>query len=91
MLVAGLWAIVNNAGIMGPAGPAEMCTRQDFLAPLQVNLLGMTQVTRHFLRLVRKEKGRIVNTVSVAGKVAIGPCPYVASKFAAMGYSDMLR
>ena len=87
----GLWAIVNNAGIFGPSGAAEMMTRKDFLAALQVNMLGMTQVTRHFLPLVRKGQGRIVNMASVAGRFALSPTPYVVSKFAACGYTDVLR
>ncbi|KAL8595846.1 hypothetical protein ACOMHN_012264 [Nucella lapillus] len=87
----GLWAIVNNAGIFGSTGPSEMMTRKEFLAPLQVNLLGMTQVTRVFLPLVRRCRGRIVNTTSVVGRFALSPSPYVASKFAAVGYTDMLR
>ncbi|KAK7110927.1 hypothetical protein V1264_014722 [Littorina saxatilis] len=87
----GLWAIVNNAGIFGASGVAEMMTRKDFLAPLEVNLLGMTQVTRMFLPLVRRERGRVVNTTSVVGRFALSPAPYVASKFAAAGYTDMLR
>ena len=68
-----------------------MMTRKDFLTPLQVNLLGVTQVTRHFLPLVRKGQGRIVNTTSVVGRFALSPTPYVASKFAVVGYTDMLR
>lgn len=87
----GLWGVVNNAGIMGPCGAAEMMTRQHFLAPLQVNLLGLTQVCRLFLPLLRAEGGRLVNTASVVSKFALSPAPYVASKFAALGFTDMLR
>ena len=87
----GIWALVNNAGVFGPSGPAEMMTRDDFMQPLRVNLLGMIEVTRVFLELVRRENGRIVNAVSILGRVAMGPAPYVVSKFACLGYSDMLR
>ena len=68
-----------------------MMTRRDFLAPMQVNLLGMTQVTRVFLALVRRERGRVVNMTSVVGRFALSPSPYTASKFAATGYTDVLR
>nr|KAG5705138.1 hypothetical protein BaRGS_030855 [Batillaria attramentaria] len=87
----GVWGVVNNAGIVGPSGMTEWLTRNDFLTPLQVNLLGMTQVTRAFLPLVRAARGRVVNTCSVLGRVAAGPAPYVASKYAAIGFTDCLR
>ncbi len=92
LLISGLWAIVSNAGIAGPNVPVEWCSKEDFIKVYSVNTLGMTQVTRVFLDLVKKEKGRIVNMSSIMGQFA-GPClaPYAMSKHAVEAYSDCLR
>ncbi|KAK7494966.1 hypothetical protein BaRGS_00013845 [Batillaria attramentaria] len=58
---AGLWGVVNNAGISGPPLPIEWLARDDYVKYLNVNLFGMADVTRVFLPLVRKERGRVVN------------------------------
>ena len=51
-----------------------------------------TQVNRTFLPLLKKTRGRIVNTCSISG-LAVLPslAPYAASKHAAIAYSDVLR
>ena len=72
-------------------GAVEMMNRKDYLPPLQVNLMGTAEVTRHFLPLVRKCQGRIVNMTSCAGRFALSPAPYAASKFALCGFTDILR
>ncbi|XP_041367887.1 retinol dehydrogenase 7-like [Gigantopelta aegis] len=89
----GLWAIVNNAGVGGAAlGPLEWHRRDVYIDILAVNLLGMVDVTRIFLPLVRKCQGRIVNMSSMAGRLAaVGNGLYSVSKFAVEGYSDCLR
>ncbi|CAG5122351.1 unnamed protein product [Candidula unifasciata] len=87
----GVWALINNAGIVGLAAPAEMCSREDVQVALGVNLLGPIDVTRHFLPLIRKSHGRIVNTTSVSGRVAIMSIPYSVSKFGLEGFSNRLR
>ena len=51
----------------------------------------MIETTRIFLPLVLKVKGRIVIITSMLGRIGVGPAPYVVSKFAAEGYSDVLR
>lgn len=60
-LFPGLWGLVNNAGICMPLAPNEWLTKQDFMVMLDVNLLGMVDVTLQLLPLVRKTKGRVVN------------------------------
>ncbi|KAK3095713.1 hypothetical protein FSP39_017942 [Pinctada imbricata] len=87
----GLWGLVNNAGVMGPSGHIQWLSAEDYQPPLQVNMLGMVETTRLFLPLLIKEKGRIVNMTSTMGRVAACSAPYCASKFAAEGYSDILR
>ena len=52
----------------------------------------MASVTRLFLPLLRKAKGRIVNVASIAGRVGLPTqAAYCASKFAVQGYSEVLR
>ena len=66
MVCAGLWGIVNNAGICYLAD-LEMTSEKLFRKVLDVNLLGLINVTTAFLPLVRLAKGRIVNMSSIAG------------------------
>ena len=62
----GLWGIVNNAGICYLA-ELEMTSEKLFRKVLDVNLLGLVNVTKTFLPLIRLAKGRIVNMSSIAG------------------------
>lgn len=47
----GLWGLVNNAGISVPTAPNEWLTKQDFMKILNVNLLGVIEVTLSLLPL----------------------------------------
>ncbi|XP_076087442.1 retinol dehydrogenase 16-like [Mytilus galloprovincialis] len=87
----GLWGVVNNAGIAGAIGPVQWLTREDYRSTFEINTLGIVETTRIFLPLVLKEKGRIVNITSMMGRIAAVNSTYVVSKFAAEGYSDILR
>ena len=51
-LFPGLWGLVNNAGISTPTAPNEWLTKQDFMKILDVNLLGVIDVTLSLLPLV---------------------------------------
>ena len=65
------------------------------MAPIEksmdVNMYGMVRVTKAFLPLLRKSRGRIVNMASCLGRVAAGYMPYIMSKFAVEGFSERLR
>ncbi|XP_033727385.1 retinol dehydrogenase 7-like isoform X2 [Pecten maximus] len=89
----GLWGLVNNAGIFGQCCyvASDWLNIDDYKSVMDVNLYGTIEVTRAFLTLIRREEGRIVNTTSVSGRVAIGGAPYVCSKYAAEGFADSLR
>ncbi|KAK6175330.1 hypothetical protein SNE40_013818 [Patella caerulea] len=87
----GLWAVVNNAGIFGAVGAVEFLNRKDYIDTLTVNLFGVIDVTKTFLPLVRKERGRIVNIASVAGRISCTPIPYSISKYGVEAFSDGLR
>ncbi|XP_076087440.1 17-beta-hydroxysteroid dehydrogenase type 6-like [Mytilus galloprovincialis] len=87
----GLWGVVNNAGITGNLGPVEWLTRKYYQAVFEINVLGIVETSRIFLPLLIKEKGRIVNITSMMGRIAAANPTYIVSKFAAEGYSDILR
>lgn len=88
---AGLFALVNNAGI-GNGGPLMDVSVEDLRAQFEVNLFGVHQITQAVFPLLLKAKGRIVMMSSDSGFFAtpfFGP--YCSSKFALEGYSDSLR
>ncbi|XP_030052526.1 retinol dehydrogenase 16 [Microcaecilia unicolor] len=87
----GLWGLVNNAGIGLPSGPNEWLMKDDFLKIMNVNLLGLIDVTLSLLPLVRKAKGRIVNVSSVAGRIILFGGGYGISKYGVEAFSDSLR
>jgi NAD(P)-dependent dehydrogenase (short-subunit alcohol dehydrogenase family) len=86
-----LRGIVNNAGI-GIGGPLEALDLDDFRRTLEVNTTGQLAVTKAFLPLLRRSRGRVVNMTSIGGRVAQPFAgPYVASKFALEAVTDVLR
>ncbi|XP_053227967.1 retinol dehydrogenase 7-like [Podarcis raffonei] len=87
----GLWGLVNNAGTALPSGPNEWLTKDDFAKVINVNLLGMIDVTLHMVPLVRKARGRVVNVCSSMGRLACFGGGYCPSKFGAEAFSDSLR
>ncbi|XP_004692488.1 PREDICTED: retinol dehydrogenase 7-like [Condylura cristata] len=87
----GLWGLVNNAGTGVPLGPNEWLTKEDFMKVLDVNLLGLIEVTLGMLPLVRKARGRIVNVSSVGGRLSLFGGGYCISKYGVEAFSDSLR
>jgi NAD(P)-dependent dehydrogenase (short-subunit alcohol dehydrogenase family) len=88
---APLRGLVNNAGI-GYGGPLEALALDDFRRSLEVNTVGQLAVTQAFLPLLRRSRGRVVNMSSIGGRVAQPFAgPYIASKFALEGITDVLR
>ncbi|XP_008049322.1 retinol dehydrogenase 16-like [Carlito syrichta] len=87
----GLWGLVNNAGITIFSIPNEWQTKEDFATVLDVNLLGLIDVTLNLLPLVRKARGRVVNLSSVAGRLSTFGGGYCISKFGVEAFSDSLR
>ncbi|XP_055975952.1 retinol dehydrogenase 16-like [Sorex fumeus] len=87
----GLWGLVNNAGITGLMAPNEWLTKKDFMKTLEVNLLGVIEVTLSLLSLLRKARGRVVNVSSVAGRISLVGGGYSISKFGLEAFSDSLR
>jgi NAD(P)-dependent dehydrogenase (short-subunit alcohol dehydrogenase family) len=92
-----LMGLVNNAGI-AISGPLLYLPADELRTQMEVNLIGVLNVTQAFAPLLGADKslkgkpGRIVNISSVGGKRAfpfIGP--YAASKHALEGFSESLR
>jgi NAD(P)-dependent dehydrogenase (short-subunit alcohol dehydrogenase family) len=87
----GLWGLFNNAGI-AVGGPLECVPITDIRRQLEVNVVGQVAVTQAFLPLLRKARGRILTTGSIAGFSTIpGLGPYSMSKHAVEAMSDALR
>ena len=55
-------------------GPIEWTPLERMKRIADVNLWGMIDVTKTFLPLVKKSKGRVVNLSSIAGKVCSETC-----------------
>ncbi|KAF6121619.1 short chain dehydrogenase/reductase family 9C member 7 [Phyllostomus discolor] len=87
----GLWALVNNAGLGLPSGPNEWLTIEDFVKVINVNLVGLIEVTLHMLPMVKKARGRVVNMSSSGGRVAVIGGGYCVSKFGVEAFSDSIR
>ncbi|XP_068068729.1 retinol dehydrogenase 16-like [Anomalospiza imberbis] len=87
----GLWGLVNNAGIAIPTAPNEWLTKEDFVKVLDVNLVGLVEVTLSLLPLVRRARGRVVNVASVMGRVSCFGGGYCISKYGVEAFSDSLR
>ncbi len=81
--------LVNNAGIPGRGGFLEL-EPDRIEAVLATNYLGGVWCTRAFLPGLGSGS-HVVNVVSVAGTVALGPAgPYAASKHAQLAFSRSL-
>lgn len=83
--------LINNAGI-AVGGPQEALPLDEWRRVFEVNVFAVINVTKIFLPLIRKSKGRVINISSISAHMAspfLGP--YVASKFALRGLTDSLR
>ncbi len=84
--------LVNNAGII-QVGPAENMNRDDYGDALAVHFWAPLSLISEVLPHMKGQGGgRIVNITSIGGKVAVPHlAPYVASKFALVGFSEAMR
>ncbi|XP_054833171.1 retinol dehydrogenase 16-like [Eublepharis macularius] len=87
----GLWGLVNNAGTTKPSGPNEWLTKDDFAKLINVNLLGLIDVTLQLLPLLKRARGRVVNVSSLGGRVALFGGGYSPSKYGLEAFSNTLR
>ncbi|XP_037542081.1 retinol dehydrogenase 1 [Nematolebias whitei] len=87
----GLWGLVNNAGRAMPIGPTDWMQLEDFTKVLDVNLIGLIDVTLQFLPLLKKAHGRVVNIASVLGRLSLTGGGYCLSKYGVEAFSDSIR
>jgi short-subunit dehydrogenase len=84
--------LVNNAGVI-QVGPAETMRVSDYQEAMDTHFFGPLFLVQTVLPDMRRRgEGRIVNISSVGGKVPTPHLlPYVASKFALVGWSEGLH
>lgn len=82
---------MNNAGRAVPIGPLDWMHLEDFIKVLNVNLMGLIDVTLQFLPLLKKGRGRVVNMSSILGRLSIIGGGYCLSKYGVEAFSDSLR
>lgn len=84
--------LCNNAGV-SVLGPSERVSMADWQWILDVNVLGLVRGVRAFVpAMIERGSGHVLNTASVAGTWAYSwdSGPYITSKFAAYGFSEVL-
>ncbi|XP_070610365.1 D-beta-hydroxybutyrate dehydrogenase, mitochondrial-like [Erythrolamprus reginae] len=87
----GLWGLVNNAGVAS-FGDVEFTSLEKYQRVAEVNLWGTIRVTKAFLPLIRRARGRVVNLSSMLGRMARPMrSSYCISKFGVEAFSDCLR
>ncbi|XP_032060787.1 retinol dehydrogenase 5 [Aythya fuligula] len=87
----GLFGLVNNAGVANPIGPTEWMRIEDYRQVLAVNTFGAIEVTLALLPLLKRARGRVVNTSSVLGRLSANGGGYCLSKYCIEAFSDSLR
>lgn len=87
----GLWGLVNNAGRSTPIGPTDWMNIDDFKKVLDVNLIGVIDVTLQTVPLLKKAQGRVVNVASILGRMSVLSGGYSPAKVGVEFFSDTLR
>jgi NAD(P)-dependent dehydrogenase (short-subunit alcohol dehydrogenase family) len=92
----GVNLLCANAGVLAHIGPLDAHTIEDWEYTLSVNVLGVVKTVDAFLPALRASApdAHIVTTASLGGLVSEVRAPigaYTASKYACVGYSEMLR
>ena len=84
--------LINNAG-MHTGGPIETSPIENIKLQMDTNFLGMANLTREVLPVMRKQGGgTIINFSSIGGLMGLPfQAFYSAGKFAIEGFSEALR
>ena len=84
-------ALINCAGVL-VLGSCEETSREEYLNVMETNFLGVVEMTRAALPVMRAQKsGRIINFSSINGLLGIPfQSAYTASKHAIEGYTECL-
>ncbi|XP_067898577.1 D-beta-hydroxybutyrate dehydrogenase, mitochondrial-like isoform X2 [Heterodontus francisci] len=87
----GLWGVVNNAGT-STFGEVEFTGVAHYKEIADVNLWGTVRVTKAFLPLIRRAKGRVVNVASMFGRMSMAShSADCISNYGIEAFSDCLR
>ncbi|OKH29216.1 SDR family oxidoreductase [Chroogloeocystis siderophila] len=84
--------LLNNAGVINQLAPLWKVTAEEFARVINVNIIGVTNVIRHFVpAMIQRKQGIIVNFSSGWGR-STSPevAPYCASKWAIEGLTRSL-
>jgi NAD(P)-dependent dehydrogenase (short-subunit alcohol dehydrogenase family) len=88
---SGLAGLVNVAGV-GKVRPVEYMTYDDLREVFDINVFGQIDVSRAFLPLLRKARGRLVNITSIGAHIAIPFGSLINASKSAFGIlNDTLR
>jgi NAD(P)-dependent dehydrogenase (short-subunit alcohol dehydrogenase family) len=92
----GVNLLCANAGVLARVGPLAAHTLEDWEYTLSVNVLGAVKTVCAFLPTLRERApdAHVVITASLGGLASEVRAPigaYIASKYAAVGYAEMLR
>jgi NADP-dependent 3-hydroxy acid dehydrogenase YdfG len=84
--------LINNAG-MHTGGPIETAPAENIKLQMDTNFMGMVNLTREVLPVMRKQGGgTIINFSSIGGLMGLPfQAFYSAGKFAIEGFSEALR
>lgn len=84
--------LINNAGTIN-VGPVEKQPLEAYREAMETNFFSALQTTYAVLpQMLQRQDGAIVNITSIGGKIPVPHlAPYVASKFAAVGFSETLH
>lgn len=86
-----LWCVVNNAGV-AIFSELEWCSMSVIEHMFHVNVLGAVRVTKAFLPLLRRSRGRVAIVASAAGHITYpGFLSYSMTKHALVSLADGLR
>jgi NAD(P)-dependent dehydrogenase (short-subunit alcohol dehydrogenase family) len=83
--------LVNNAGVAS-LGPIETLTRDEIMTMVNVNYVGVMDITRAFIGDIRRSSGRFIHVSSVAAELTNGNfAVYSTTKWAVRALSNGLR
>jgi NAD(P)-dependent dehydrogenase (short-subunit alcohol dehydrogenase family) len=88
----GLDVLINNAGIAGPIGPVEAISLDGWRQCMAVGIDAQFVTCRRAVPIFKRQRhGTIINMSSTSGLYGVGlRSPYVASKWAVIGFTKSL-